>query len=125
MCLASLHMEQGRGTGVEGRANGGTDAPVGPSGGWTADLLWDKVGWAASPDEAHQKRISGRVAHPRDSEGGGAMIILMTMPRNRLISGLCRLAAQGSENIFRLLAAYLQMEGIWAEVHLVAPDQFA
>jgi len=51
--------------------------------------------------------------------------ILMTMPKNRLISGTGGLLAQDREQLFGLLAGYLEVQGVRAEIDLVVPDQFA
>src|SRR3972149_11901353 len=49
----------------------------------------------------------------------------MTMPKNLLISGTGGLVAQRGEHLFRLLARYLEVQGVRAEVDLVAPDKLA
>jgi hypothetical protein len=47
------------------------------------------------------------------------------MPKKRLISGICGLAAQGGENILRLLARCSKIQGVWAEINLVTPNKLS
>ncbi len=49
-----------------------------------------------------------------------------TIPsKNRLISGTGRLMAQRGEHLFWFLARYLEVQGVRAEIDLVAPDKLA